>query len=54
MTELPFIGNGEHDFGPLDPIHFDVCGPCPLMPKVVSSTSLPSSMIIHDLCTWIL
>ena len=26
----------------------------PLMPEVVSSTSLPSSMIVHDLGTWIL
>ena len=54
MSELPFIGNSEHACGPLDLIHSDVCGPYPLMPKVVSSTSLPSLMIIHDLGTWIL
>ena len=42
------MGNGELDCGPFNPIHFDVYGPCPLMPEVVSSTSLPSSMIIHD------
>ena len=27
MTKLPFIGNGEHAYGPLDLIHSDVCGP---------------------------
>ena len=53
MIELPFIRKGEHARGPLDLIHFDVCGPCPLMPEVVSSTSLLSSMIIRDLGTWI-
>ena len=42
---------GEHACGPLDLIHSDVCGPYPLIPKVVSSTSLPSLMIIHDLGT---
>ena len=68
MTELPFMGNGEHAYGPLDLIHSDVCGPlsinvryipmfavlCPLMSEVVSFTSLPSSMIVHDLGTCIL
>ena len=39
---------GELDYGPLNPIHSDVYGPYPLMSKVVSSASLPSSMIIHD------
>ena len=48
MTGLPFMGKGELDCGPLNPIHFDVYSPCPLMPKLVSSTSLPPSMIIHD------
>ena len=27
MIELPFMGNGEHAYGPLDLIHSDVCGP---------------------------
>ena len=48
MTGLPFIGKGEFYCGPLNPIHSDVYGPCPLMLEVVLSTSLPSSMIIHD------
>ena len=47
MTELPFIGKGEHAYGLLDLMHSDVCGP--LMPKVDSSTSLSLSMIVHDL-----
>ena len=48
MTELPFMGKGELDCGPLNRIHYDVYGPYPLMPEVVSSTSLTSAMIIHD------
>ena len=27
MTELPFIGKGEHAYGRLDLIHSNVCGP---------------------------
>ena len=27
MTKLSFMGKGEHDFGPLDLILYDVCGP---------------------------
>ena len=27
MTEFPFMGKGEQAYGPLDLIHFDVCGP---------------------------
>ena len=27
MTELSFIGKGEHAYGPLDLIHSDVGGP---------------------------
>ena len=26
-TKLPFMGKGEHAYGPLDLIHSDVCGP---------------------------
>ena len=26
MIKLPFMGKGEHAYGPLDLIHFDVCG----------------------------
>ena len=48
MTGLPFMGKGELDCGSLNPIHFDVYSPCPLMSELVSSTSLPPSMIIHD------
>ena len=25
MTELAFMGKGEHVYGPLDLIHYDVC-----------------------------
>ena len=27
MTEFPFMGEGEHAYGPLDLIHSYVCGP---------------------------
>ena len=27
MSELPFMGNGEHAYGSLNLLHFDVCGP---------------------------
>ena len=27
MTELPFMGRGEHAYGTLDLIHSDVCSP---------------------------
>ena len=27
MSEFPFMGKGEHAYGPLDLLHFDVCGP---------------------------
>ena len=27
MTEMPFMGKGEHVYGPLDLIHSNVCGP---------------------------
>ena len=27
MTELPFMGKSERDYGPLDLKHYDVCGP---------------------------
>ena len=27
MIEFPFMGKGEHAYGPLDLIHSDVCGP---------------------------
>ena len=27
MIKLPFMGKGEHAYGSLDLIHFDVCGP---------------------------
>ena len=26
MTELPFMGKGGHSYGPLDLLHYDVCG----------------------------
>ena len=26
MAKLPFMEKGEHGYGPLDLIHFDVCG----------------------------
>ena len=52
MTELPFMGKGEHAYGPLDLKHSDVCSPLSINAR--RSTSLPSSMIVHDLGTWIL
>ena len=27
MSEFPFMGKGEHAYGPLDLLHFDVYGP---------------------------
>ena len=27
MTKLPFMGNGEHVYGPLYLLHYDVCDP---------------------------
>ena len=33
MTELPFMGKGEHAYGPLDLIHSDVCGPMSINAK---------------------
>ena len=50
MTELPFIGKGEHAYGPLDLKHSDVCSPL----SINAGSGLPSSMIVHDLGTWIL
>ena len=33
MIELPFMGNGEHSYEPLDLIHYDVCGPLSINAK---------------------
>ena len=55
MTEFPFIGNGEHAYGPLDPIHSNVCGPLSINSRgcfVYFITFI--EMIVHDLGTCIL
>ena len=33
MVESPFMGKGEHAYGLLDLIHFDVCGPLSITAK---------------------
>ena len=33
MIKLPFMGKGEHDYGPLDLKHSDVCGPLSINAK---------------------
>ena len=33
MTELPFMGKGEHTYGPLDLLHSNVCGPLSINAK---------------------
>ena len=33
MIELPFMGKGEHAYGPLDLMHSNVCGPLSINAK---------------------